>query len=97
MLNVKVLAAKANIGDAVKNIEGEILGEIVDILFNPNSLDVEYGVVNYKEDGKLFAIPFSMLDFCGEEGYFLLPVSKALMQETNSFITYQGNMYYSLH
>jgi sporulation protein YlmC with PRC-barrel domain len=80
----------------VKNVDGEVLGTIEDLVFDPETLEVEYALVDYNEGQKLFAIPFSILSFQGEEGYFLLPVSKELMEESRSFITFHGNTYYSL-
>ncbi len=96
MLGINVLTAKANIGDPVKNGDDQYLGEIADVLYDPESQIVEYAVVEYSEgEGrKSFAIPFGQLAFNGEEGFFLWDVQKEFLDRVDSRIDYQGYLYY---
>lgn len=96
MLDINVLTAKANIGDPVKNMDDQYLGEIADILYNSESRIVEYAVVDYLDGNKSFAIPFARLKFNGEEGFFLWDVQKELLDTIDSRLDYQGCVYYTV-
>lgn len=94
MLNVKVLTAKASIGDPVKNPSGAYLGEIEDILFDPKTMAIDYAVLSIDTSDKRFAVPFKELVFNGEEGYFLWNELPAVISASNSTINYQGKEYF---
>ncbi len=96
MLDINVLTAKANIGDPVKNKDDQYLGEIADILYDPESRIVEYAVVDYSDGNKSFAIPFGRLKFNGEEGFFLWDVKKEVLDTIDSKLDYQGYLYYTV-
>lgn len=94
MLNVKVLTAKASIGDPVKNPAGEVLGEIKDILFDRDTMEIEYAVLDYNKGKKEVAIPFSDLTFIGEHGFFMIPLSKKTLDTCSATFSYQGKDYF---
>lgn len=96
MLHVKVLAAKASIGDSVRNHQGENLGEIVDILYDPNTMDIDYAVMSSSIVKKKFVIPYEHLQLIGEKGYFLLDSSQTDFTDTNCRVIYQGKEYYTI-
>lgn len=94
MLNVKLLTAKASIGDPVKNKAGEVLGTISDVLFHPDILEPEYAVLNFPEGDKEFAIPFGELTFIGEEGYYILPSTVMKLKDLSEGFHFRGKFYF---
>lgn len=97
MLHVKVLAAKASIGDSVRNHQGVHLGEIVDILFDPNTMDIDYAVMSSSVVEKDFVVPFEQLKLIGEQGYFLLNSDNADFVAADCRLTYQGREYFTIN
>jgi hypothetical protein len=97
MLNPKVLAAKACIGDPVRNLKGEHLGYIKDILFDRESIEVSFAVLDYNHGEKEFAVPYPLLNFIGEEGFFELNIQVKELVNCNTFLNYQFKNYYQLN
>jgi sporulation protein YlmC with PRC-barrel domain len=96
MLHVKVLAAKASIGDSVRNNQGENLGEIVDILYDPNTMDIDYAVMSSSLGKKKFVIPYEHLQLIGEKGYFLLDSVQEDFIDADCRVIYQGKEYFTI-
>ncbi|MDX1429651.1 MAG: PRC-barrel domain-containing protein [Rhodothermales bacterium] len=84
-----VLSASTLIGTNVKNVEGEDLGKIEEIM-----IDVDYGYVAYAVlsfggvlgiGGKLFAIPWKALRQDSEEKEFVLNADKDVLKNAPGF------------
>jgi len=81
------------IGGDVKNPQGEDLGEIQDLVINPESGNVEYAVLSFGGflgmGDKLFALPWRVLepvhDKDGDQGHFLLSVDKERLKTSPGF------------
>lgn len=96
MLNVQVLAAKALIGDPVRNRRGVEIGEVADILVNPVTSSVDYVVVSLREREKQCAVPFPDLNLIGEEGYCLIDADAERFYNSTRTIDFCGKSFYSI-
>jgi sporulation protein YlmC with PRC-barrel domain len=77
------------IGTAVKNPEGEALGEIKDIVIDWEAGEVAYIVLSFGGllgfGDKLFAMPLEAFSLNAREGVFLLDISKEKLAEAPGF------------
>lgn len=93
MLNIKVLTAKATIGDPVQSVDREYLGEISDVILDETGSEPIFAVLTIRD--KEFVVPFSHLTFVGEEGYFVFPKPADFILTCSEKITFKGKTYYS--
>ncbi|MDP8958622.1 MAG: PRC-barrel domain-containing protein [Actinomycetota bacterium] len=84
-----VLSASTLIGDPVRNVEGERLGEIRELMIDLDYGQVAYAVLSFGGflgmGDKLFAIPWQALSVLPEEHAFLLDIDKQTLKEAPGF------------
>lgn len=84
-----VYSANTLIGDKVTNREGEDLGEIKELMIDPQTGHVGYAVLSFGGflgmGDKLFAIPFSKLELRPDKHDFLLNVPKDRLKNAPGF------------
>lgn len=81
------------VGADVRNIQNENLGEIEDLVINPDTGKIEYAALSFGGflgmGDKLFAIPWPVLDAThdskGDQKYFLLSVDKEQLKKSPGF------------
>jgi sporulation protein YlmC with PRC-barrel domain len=87
--NKTYLTAKTIIGDKVKNLEGEVLGEIKDLMLDVESGSIKYvilesgGFLGLKE--KLFAYQYNRLKLDSENKCFILNEKKESIKNAPGF------------
>lgn len=84
-----VLSATTLIKNAVKNPQGENLGEIEDFMIDLTSGRIAYAVLSFGGflgiGDKLFAIPWEAMTLDTEEKCFVLNVDKEILKEAPGF------------
>ncbi|WP_347986489.1 PRC-barrel domain-containing protein [Methylomonas sp. AM2-LC] len=83
--------ASSIIGSKVINSKGENLGDIKEIVIDPRLGRIAYAVISFggflSLGEKLFAIPFSALDYSLQNSEYVLNVSKERMESAPGFDT----------
>lgn len=83
------LKASSMIGTSVVNPGGDNLGDVKEVVIDPRSGKVAYAVVSFGGflgmGEKLFAVPFSALQFNPEENEYLLDVPKDRLKMAPGF------------
>jgi sporulation protein YlmC with PRC-barrel domain len=83
------LKASDMIGTDVVSPEGDNLGEVKEVVMDPNTGRVAYAVVSFGGflgmGEKLFAIPFRALKYDWEENEYQLGIPKERLQEAPGF------------
>lgn len=84
-----VLSASTISGESVKNLEGEELGKIEDLVIDLGSGRVAYAVVSFggrfMRAGKLFAIPWASLAVDQGDKKMLLNVAREKLEAAEGF------------
>jgi sporulation protein YlmC with PRC-barrel domain len=84
-----VLSASSLAGNKVKNLEGEDLGKIEEIMIDLQSGRVAYAVLSFGSgflhSGKLLAVPWAALAVDQGDKKFLLNVPKATLESAEGF------------
>jgi len=84
-----VLSATTLVGDKVKNLAGEDLGKMEDIVIDLQSGRVAYGVVSFgasfMHSGKFFAIPWASLAVDQGDKKIILNVPKETLESAEGF------------
>lgn len=77
------------IGTRVKNPSGDNLGDIKDLVIDPNSGQISYAVITFGGvlgmGGKLFAIPWRLLRWSRNGEYYLLELNKDILRKAPGF------------
>ncbi|WP_446811366.1 PRC-barrel domain-containing protein [Methylomonas sp. 2BW1-5-20] len=77
------------IGTPIANPKGESLGDIKEVVIDPNSGRVAYAVVSFggflSMGEKLFAIPFSAFEYNLSKNQYILDVSKERLEKAPGF------------
>lgn len=85
----QVSRASKIIGTKVKNPGGENMGSIKDLVIDPKSGQVVYGVVAFGGTlgmgDKLFAIPWDALTWNGDEKHYVLNLDKDTLKKAPGF------------
>jgi hypothetical protein len=85
----RVLSAGTISSDNVKNLQGESLGSIRDLMIDVDSGQVAYAVLDFGGflgiGSKLFAVPWQALHLAPEEKCFRLDVQKERLEEAHGF------------
>jgi len=85
----QVSRASKIIGTKVKNSKGENLGDIKDLVINPENGQVVYGVVSFGGilgmGDKLFAIPWDALVWNLDKKYYILDLDKDTLKKAPGF------------
>ncbi len=86
---LRYLTATSIIGDKVLNPEGEVLGDIHDIMIDLSSGKIEYVVIEMGGflgvGEKFFAIPYPLLSVDGRHEVFILNQSKESLAKAPGF------------
>lgn len=86
---LEVSRASKIIGTDVKNPKGENLGDIKDLVLDPESGQIVYAVVSYGGvlgmGSKLFAIPWSVLRWIRDKDYYVLDMDKETLKKAPGF------------
>lgn len=89
LLMQQVSRASKIIGSVVKNPTGDKLGDIVDLVLNPDNGQVVYAVVSFGgiigRGDKLFAIPLQALRWTADKNYYLLNMDKITLSNAPGF------------
>ena len=84
-----VLSASTLVGDKVKNLDGEDLGKIEDIVIDLQSGRVAYAVVSFgggfMHEGKFLAIPWASLAVDQGDKKIILNVPKETLESAEGF------------
>lgn len=85
----QTMSASTLIGDKVKNMQDEDLGEVEEIMIDVDSGRISYVVLSHggllSIGDKLFAIPWEALRLSEEEHAFYLDVSKERLESAPGF------------
>ncbi|HSK87140.1 MAG TPA: PRC-barrel domain-containing protein [Anaerolineales bacterium] len=85
----RVLSAAKIIGDRVVNTEGELLGNIKDLMIDLDDAQIAYAVLSFGGflglGDKLFAIPLEALTFGSEDHTVILDVDKEVLKNAPGF------------
>lgn len=77
------------IGTPIANPKGESLGDIKEVVIDPNSGRIAYAVVSFggflSMGEKLFAIPFSAFEYNLSKNQYILDVSKERLEKAPGF------------
>lgn len=89
MTETQVLSATTLIGDRVRNVEGEDLGEIKELMIDINNGEIAYAVLSFGGflgmGDKLFAVPWNALTLSTEEKKFIFNVPKEKLENAPGF------------
>lgn len=81
--------ASSMIGADVVNSEGDNLGDVKEVVIDPRTGKVAYAVVSFggflTMGEKLFAIPFSALQYDAAENEYVLDISKERLEAAPGF------------
>lgn len=87
--SMNVLSTKTLMGDKVVNPQGEHLGDIKELMIDPQTGHVGYAVLSFGGflgmGDKLFAIPFRALELRSEKKEFVLDVPKDKLKTAPGF------------
>ncbi|MBL8879765.1 MAG: PRC-barrel domain-containing protein [Phycisphaerales bacterium] len=75
--------ARDLMGKEVRNANNEQLGNVTDLIVDPDAGRIIYAIVTYRN--KLFAIPFSAIPLRQDAKFFELPGGKELLQDSVAF------------
>lgn len=85
----KILSASTLTGDDVRNLEGEDLGKIEELMLDVPSGSIAYAVLSFGGflgiGDKLFAVPWQALQLNEDEKCFILNVSKDRLKDAPGF------------
>jgi sporulation protein YlmC with PRC-barrel domain len=85
----QVSRASKIIGTAVKDTNGDNLGDIKELVLNPESGQVVYAVVSYGGvlglGDKLFAVPWKALQWTSDKEHYVLNVDKETLKKAPGF------------
>lgn len=83
------LSASTMIGDDVRNLEGEHLGELKELMIDVRTGRVAYAVLSFGGilgiGDKLFAIPWEALSVDNEDHAFVLDANKEMLEDAPGF------------
>jgi sporulation protein YlmC with PRC-barrel domain len=85
----QVSRASKIIGTAVQNHSGDSLGDIKDLVLDPETGQVVYAVVTFGGvfgmGDKLFAVPLPALRWIRDKEYYILDIDKSLLEKAPGF------------
>jgi|ERR1700722_10330936 sporulation protein YlmC with PRC-barrel domain len=83
------LPASTLTGDPVKNLKGDSIGDLKDIMIDTNDGSIAYGVLSFGGllgmGEKLFAVPWDAIQVDGENKQLLLDVDKERLKDAPGF------------
>jgi sporulation protein YlmC with PRC-barrel domain len=88
-ISPQFLSAATLKGDAVKNHQGDSLGDLKDIMIDTTNGKIAYGVLSFGGvlgmGEKLFAVPWDAIQVDGENKQLLLNVAKDRLKDAPGF------------
>ncbi|RCS28607.1 PRC-barrel domain containing protein [Rhodanobacter denitrificans] len=85
----RFLSASTLNGDAVKNHQGDSLGDLKDIMIDTTNGKIAYGVLSFGGvlgmGEKLFAVPWDAIEVDGKNKQLLLDVAKDRLKDAPGF------------
>jgi sporulation protein YlmC with PRC-barrel domain len=85
----RVVSAGSMTGDSVRNLSGDDLGNVQEIMLDVNEGSIAYAVISFGGflgmGDKLFAVPWKALTLVQEEEHFLLDVDKQVLEDAPGF------------
>ncbi|TVP48886.1 MAG: PRC-barrel domain containing protein [Gemmatimonadales bacterium] len=85
----RVVSAGSVTGDSVRNLSGDDLGNIQEIMLDVNDGSIAYAVLSFGGflgmGDKLFAVPWQALTLVQDEEHFLLDVDKKKLENAPGF------------
>lgn len=87
--NRRVVSAGTLSGDGVRNLAGDDLGNVQEIMLDIYDGSIAYAVLSFGGflgmGDKLFAVPWNALKLVQDEEYFLLDVDKQVLEDAPGF------------
>jgi len=85
----RIVSAGTMSGDSVRNLSGDNLGKVQEIMLDVNEESIAYAVLSFGGflgmGDKLFAVPWKALTLVQDEEHFLLDVDKKLLEDAPGF------------
>jgi sporulation protein YlmC with PRC-barrel domain len=85
----RIVSAGSMSGDSVRNLSGDDLGKVQEIMLDVNEGSIAYAVLSFGGflgmGDKLFAVPWKAMTLVQDEEYFLLDVDKAVLEDAPGF------------
>lgn len=85
----RVVSAGTMTGDSVRNLSGDDLGKVQEIMLDVYDGSIAYAVVSFGGflgmGEKLFAVPWKALTLVQDEEHFLLDVDKSVLENAPGF------------
>lgn len=88
-MNSRIISSSSITGKNVYNMEGENIGDIKDLMINPQDAKIAYAVLSFGGfldiGSKYFAIPLEALQFSERDETIKLDVKKETLENAPSF------------
>jgi sporulation protein YlmC with PRC-barrel domain len=85
----RVVSAGSVTGDSVRNLKGDDLGNIQEIMLDVNDGSIAYAVLSFGGflgmGDKLFAVPWKAMTLVQDQEHFLLDVDKNVLENAPGF------------
>ena len=85
----RLVSADTMTGDSVRNLAGDDLGKVQDIMLDVDDGSIAYAVLSFGGflgmGEKLFAVPWKALVLVQDEEHFLLDVDKEVLEDAPGF------------
>jgi len=85
----RIVSAGTMVGDSVRNLSGDDLGKVQEIMLDVNDGSIAYAVLSFGGflgmGDKLFTVPWKALTLVHDEEYFLLDVDKEVLENAPGF------------
>jgi sporulation protein YlmC with PRC-barrel domain len=87
--NRRIISAGTLTGDSVRNLSGDDLGNVQEIMLDVQDGSIAYAVVSFGGflgmGEKLFAVPWKLMTLVPGEKYFVLDVDKTVLENAPGF------------
>ncbi len=88
-MKTNILSSSSITGKSVSNLKSENIGDIKDLMIDPNNSEVIYAVLSFGGfmgiGNKLFAVPLKALQFSDRDDTIRLDVNKEKLENAPSF------------
>jgi len=85
----RIVSAGSVTGDSVRNLSGDDLGKVQEIMLDVNKGSIAYAVISFGGflgmGDKLFAVPWKSLTLVQDQEHFLLDVDKEVLENAPGF------------
>jgi len=85
----QIISASTMVGDEVRNVEGEDLGNIEELMIDLDSGYLAYAVLSFGGfmgiADKLYAVPFDALTYDFDEKVFIIDIDKQTLENAPAF------------